>query len=382
MKKSTTIVLPAAIILAGLLAMFILLNMREDTPRRPAEARPKIVETAAVALGPVETEIVAYGRAVTAQPIQLYAEVTGTVESGTIPFKPAQSFSEGDLLVKIDARQARLDLNSAKSRLMTALASVLPEIKVDFPDEYQVWQDYFNALAFDQPIEPLPEAANQKIRLFLSRFQVYQLYFSVRDLEIRLDKHYFHAPFDGSILSTALRVGSTARNGQLLGEIISLEEMEVAVPVKANDLRWIDRNRPVRFVSSEIDGEWTGRIVRIGSDINDRTQTVEVFIAVDAGLESPLLNGVFLEAHIPGREIAGAFTISPRAIYEDRYVYVIEDGQLDRREVEIVRRENDRVIIAGGLNNGEVVVSEIMQGVAPGMPAQSKNGSAESRGAE
>jgi RND family efflux transporter MFP subunit len=263
---------------------------------------------------------------------------------------------------------------------LTALASVLPEIKVDFPDEYHVWQDYFNSCEFDRRLAPLPETDNAKIKLFLSRFNVYKLYFTVRDLEILLDKHYIYAPFDGSIVSTALRVGSTARMGSLLGEIINLEELEVAVPVEVSDLQWMDRAHGVRFTSSEVEGEWTGRMTRVGSHIDTRTQTVDVYISIDDGQEASLLNGVFLEAHIPGRSIAESFAVPPKAVYDDRYVYVIEDGKLATRDVVILRREANQIIVDGGLNTGDTLVTEIMQGIAPGMPARSKNGIDGNRG--
>ncbi|MFH1892228.1 MAG: HlyD family efflux transporter periplasmic adaptor subunit [Candidatus Zixiibacteriota bacterium] len=371
--------MPILLLAVGFLAMIGLLSLKKDSPKKAPEARAKVVETAVVSLHPVQSEIIAYGRVTSAQPVHLHSEVAGTIENGDIPFQPAQSFSKGDLLLKIDDRQARLDLNSMKSDLMTALATVLPEIKVDFPDEFQVWQDYFNNCQFDKKISPLPEAANQKIKLFLSRFNVYKLYFSVRDLEILLEKHYLYAAFDGSIVSADLRVGSTARNGSLLGEIINLEQMEVAVPIKAADIPLIDRSRPVMFSSSEMPGEWTGDIVRVGSNVDTRSQTVDVYISVHDGLEVALLNGVFLEAHITGKTIDSAFTLPPKAIYEDRFVYVIKDGKLATSEVSIVRKETSRFIVNGEIEVGDTVVIEAMQGVSPGMPASSRNAAGESR---
>ena len=160
MKRSTKILLPVLIIVTGFAAMLLLLSFRTEPPKRVPETPAKVVETAIVELQPVQIRITAYGRVTSAQPVKLYAEVSGTLEEGSVPFKPAQSFSKGDLLLKIDDRQARLNLNSLKSDLMTALANVLPEIKVDFPDDYQVWQDYFDSCRFDEMIAPLPETDN------------------------------------------------------------------------------------------------------------------------------------------------------------------------------------------------------------------------------
>lgn len=373
MRKYLKFIVPAGILVLGFVVMNVLLGMREDSPRRTPQQQPRIVATEVVQLTSVPAVVTAFGRVRSAEPVDLYSEVAGTLMPGDVPFKPAQTVSEGDLLLKIDDRQAALALNSSKSNLLTALAQVLPEIRVDFPQEYQVWQDYFDSISFDEPLAPLPQTDNQKIKLFLSRFNVYQLYFQIRDQEIRLEKHYFRAPFDGSIVSADLRVGSVTRNGTKLGELISLEDLEVEVPVPARDIQWIDYTKPVRLVSDELPGEWMGEIARIGSDVDTRTQAVNVFIQLDPEDQGALLNGVFMQARIPGKVIDSALSIPRRALYEQQYVYLIENGELTRRDVSIARMETDEVILSGGLNNGDTLVTQVLQGVAPGMPAQSRS---------
>ncbi|NIR49947.1 HlyD family efflux transporter periplasmic adaptor subunit, partial [candidate division KSB1 bacterium] len=275
--NAKAMLLPIGILIAGGLAMWILLSFRSEPERRKPAPRQKIVESEVIELKDVPSEINAYGRLTSAQPVVLYSEVPGTLMEGNVSFQPGQSFRNGDLLIRVDGRQARLDLNSAKSDLLTALASVLPEIKVDFPEQFQVWQDYFNRIEFGTTIPRLPEVKDQKIKLFLSRFNVYKLYFSVRNLEIRLEKHAIYAPFDGAIVSAELRPGSTVRNGSRLGEIINLENLEMRVPVQVQDIRWIDQRKPVQITSKEIGDQWSGRIERIGKAIDPQTQTVEVY---------------------------------------------------------------------------------------------------------
>jgi len=370
MKRSSKILIPVAILVGGFLAMMGLMSLRTEAPKRAPQVRPRIVESEIVRLQTIPAKIIAYGRVSSAQPVALYSEVAGTLEEGDIPFQPAQSFKKGDLLLKIDDRQATFTLNSTKSDLLSALATVLPEIKIDFPDEYPTWQDYFDACEFGRTAPPLPEAANEKIKLYLSRFNVYKLYFSVRDLEIKLEKHNFRAPFDGSIVSADLRVGSTARSGSLLGTIINLEHLEFEAPVPAQDIPWIDIGQPVTFTSAELPGRWTGRVARVGSDIDVRTQAVQVFVELDNGRVGSMLNGVFLQAEIPGRMIDRAIAIPRKALYNERYVYVIENGKLLQRDVTIARRETDHVLVNGGIEDGDTLVIEPLQGVAPGMPAQ------------
>ncbi len=372
MKRKILFILPIVILIIGFIAMRILISMKKEPPKRATVARPKIVAAEVVELKDTPSQITAYGRLMSAQPITLFSEVSGEIMRGSVPFQPAQSFKKGDLLLKIDDRQIKLDINTAKSDFLNAVASVLPELKVDFPEEYEKYQTYFDCCGFDEKLGELPETDNQKVKLYLSRFNVYKLYFAVRNLEIRLEKHYFYGPFDGSIVSADLRVGSTVRVGSQLGQIINLEKLEVELPVPAIDIQWIDRSKPLTFISSEIAGQWRGKIQRIGKNIDTRTQSVQVYASVDRGDQNGLYNGVFLKAQIPGTVIKNGISIPRKAIYEDKFVYRIKDGKLDYREVDISFQETESVIVTGGLVNGDTLVVEVLQGVTPGMLAQAR----------
>ena len=368
-----TFIIPVAIVLASVLIMIALFRIGDDQPKRKHTVRFKSVEARVVHLKSIPTEITVYGRLVSSEPVTLVSEVSGTIEKGTVPFLPGQSFKRGDLLLKIDDRQVRYDLNSLKSDFLNALTAVLPELNVDFPDDFRIYQDYFERVTFDQPIPPLPEASNQKIKLYLTRFNVYKLYFSVKNQEIRLSKHYFYAPFDGSIVSTDLRVGSTARAGSKLGQIINLGSLEVEAPVPAQDIGWIDPNGTVQLTSSEIPGRWSGKIARIGKAIDEKTQSIPVYIRLKGKGQKQLYSGVFLTAHIPGKPVDNAFMIPRHALYGNSNIYLIKNGKLDYRSVEVLRRQEGEVILGAGIQNGDTVITEILQGVAEGMPVQMRS---------
>jgi multidrug efflux pump subunit AcrA (membrane-fusion protein) len=351
--------------------MSLLSSLRKESPKKEPELREIVVSAEVVALGEVAAEIVAYGRLKSAQPVVINSEVNGTLESGEVTFRPGQRFQRGQLLIKVDSRQIKLEISTAKSELLKALASVLPDIKVDFPDAYDVWQDYFNRCSFDKPVPRLPEAVNNSIKLYLSRFNVYKIYFSILDLEIRYEKHFIRAPFDGAIIAAELRPGSNVRSGTCIGEIISLEELEMVIPLTVGDVQWLDPDQPVLLSSAELRGEWHGRIRRIGKTIDPQTQTVQAYILVDDA--DDLYDGIFLKASIPGRTIASAVSVPRRALYRQKYVYLVADGVLAFRQVEVVRSETDSIIVNGGLLDGDMLVTDILQGVSPGMLARVKN---------
>jgi len=155
----------------------------------------------------------------------------------------------------------------------------------------------------------------------------------------------------------------------MIGQIINLENLEMEAPVAASDVNWIDHSKPVTLTCAEISGEWKGTIKRIGKNIDDRTQTVQVFIGINKNGEADLINGIFLKASVPGLTIPQAVSVPNRAVYNDSFVYLVKDGKLKFQQINIARHQMDSVIVNGGLTNGDTLVTELLQGVAPGMPA-------------
>ena len=82
--------------------------------------------------------------------------------------------------------------------------------------------------------------------------------------------------------------------------------------------------------------------------------------------------GVFLKAHIHGLNIPNAFVVPREALYEEQFVYLLEDEKLSYRSVQVARRQPDYVIVNGGLNDGDLLVVEMLQGVTSGVLAQPK----------
>lgn len=370
MKFKKVYLIPILIIAASFVLMLAFSSMKEEPKSKKPEAEPKVVRSIVANPGKVKANVTAYGRLASRQPVDLISEVSGTLMEGDIPFQPAQSFEKGELIAKIDDRQIKLEINSTKSDFLNALANVLPEIKIDFPDEYEKWQNYFNNVKFDEPLPELPEADNEKVKLFLSRYNVYKLFYSVQNLEIRHEKHFFYAPFDGSIVSTALRTGASVRNGAQLGRILNMAALEIEVPLPVKDIQWVDRSELVTLSSSELTGKWEGNIKRISDKIDDNTQTISTYISLNGSETGNLFDGVFLKADIPGKNVDNAIRLPRKAIYKGDIVFVINDGKLEERKVNIVRREMNHSIIDDGISKNDTVVVELMQGVSPGMPAK------------
>ena len=71
--------------------------------------------------------------------------------------KKGYYFNKGDLLFQIKDSDTRLLLESKKSNYLNIISSILPDIKLDYPDEYNKWEKYFNSLSFNSQIGELPK---------------------------------------------------------------------------------------------------------------------------------------------------------------------------------------------------------------------------------
>ena len=85
--------------------------------------------------------------------------------------------------------------------------------------------------------------------------------------------------------------------------------------------------------------------------------------------DTPLAVGLFVDAHIEGRPYDGAFVLPRSALYGADNVYVIdEDNKLDRRTVNVVASNRNTITIAGGVNDGDRIVTSPLRGAGNGDP--------------
>ena len=73
---------------------------------------------------------------------------------------------------------------------------------------------------------------------------------------------------------------------------------------------------------------------------------------------------------IEAETIPNAYKAPRKAVYEESYVYLVEDGKFQRRDVKIAFDEGDYYIINDGLMDGDTLATELLQGISAGMPAQ------------
>lgn len=362
-RKIIITVMAVAILGAG----FIVMSKLADSKKPPQKKKVKNVTTVftdTVRNASVPIMLSATGRLDSKNQVELFAEVQGVMLNSGKPFKTGTTYRQGEKLITIDSEVFRANLQAQKSELQNLITAALADIKLDFPNEYDKWSTFLNAIDLNSPLPAFPEMTADKERMFLVGRKIQSTYYNVRNGELTLDKYTIYAPFDGILINANLNPGTLIRPGQQLGSFIDASVFEMECPIPVSMVRSLKIGQGVDLhTASDPENNWTGKISRISSAVNPGTQTINVYIETKgSGLEQ----GMFLEATIDATEIENAFEIDRSTLFNSDQVYVAKDTVLIQKEV-VVKYLNERTAVAQGLSDGDLVLSKMPPSAYPGM---------------
>jgi multidrug efflux pump subunit AcrA (membrane-fusion protein) len=351
-----TVIAIVIIVAAGFGGMKYLANQKVDPPTKPIEIQDKYVKALKVKNEDIPVKVVAYGRVGTAQPLDLTAEVSGRIESGTVPLKAGQAFRKGDVLFVIEQRTALLNLKSQKSTLFNLIGGILPDMRIDYSDNYEQWQNYFQNFDLEGDLPELPEPTTLKEKTFLASKNIFTNYYTIKGEEERLKKAIVRAPYSGSITEVLMEVGSFSNLNSRIAKIIKTDQLEIDLPVELNQLKWIKTGSEV-ILSDEQGQSWKGKVKRMSSYVNPNTQSISVYIGIENNPKASVYDGLYLRAEILGTPASNVMEVPRGALFEGNKLFVIENEQLKIRAIQI-EKFNEETVLVSGLKDGDQVVPE------------------------
>jgi HlyD family secretion protein len=301
------------------------------------------------------------GRVTAFDNVSLAAEVQGKIMQGDVRFKAGESFTKNDVLVKIYCEDVEASLKSGISSFLQTLSKILPDLKVDYPDEYEKWSAFFNAIDVGKPMPVLPEIDSNKEKVFLAANNVLASYYTLQQREINLRRYTIYAPFSGSFKSVNKEIGAIASPGAELATIIRSDKLEVVVPIFPSDLQWIKKGDKVK-VTSNHNNIQTATISRISGFVDEATQSVNTYLTYHANGKNSFLQGQYVDVVFKGGTVTG-FEIPREALVGDSFVYVLTNKKLKKVHVDILRQLNDTYIIAG-ITADKIIVTESLANIS------------------
>jgi len=357
------------ILAGGYMGYNALAGMKPAPMKKEIPKRIKSVEVATVKNAALATKLGVQGRLEAYNKIALFTEVGGAVLETGKPFKKGVYFSKGETLLRIDDAEARLSLQAQKATLLNGIAMIMPDLKIDYPESFSAWESYLGQFDENAPIPPLPEAINQREKLFIAGRNLYSQFYTIKSVEERLSKYTLRAPFSGVLTTTVVDRGAVVRPGQQLGEIMGTGYYEMLATVPLSDLDFLKPGGTVELYSEDIDGKWTGKIQRISDQIDATTQTVNVFIGVSG---KQLREGMYLRGEADARTIDNVVEIDRDLLIDEGEVYVVKNDTLLSLVPVNVRKFNRETVIVSGLPEGAQLLTSDVAGAYDGMRVKMK----------
>ncbi|MEH6407580.1 MAG: HlyD family efflux transporter periplasmic adaptor subunit [Leeuwenhoekiella sp.] len=364
--RKIILTLLGVVILAGAIFLAIYLKDSKTAPQGKIEKVVKTVFVDTVRNGIVPIVIPANGSLLAKNRLELYAEVEGVFRSSSNDFKAGQNYRNGETLLNLDSSEYYSTVQAAKSEFYNLVTSIMPDLRLDYPDIYPKWQDYLSNFDINKSTPELPKVDNEQEGYFITGRGVFSSYYNVKNQEQRLGKYRISAPFSGVLTEALVTRGTLVRPGQKLGEFIdpSVYELEVAISKSYSDLLKIGE----KVKLADLDGynSYTGTVSRINGRVNQATQTIKVFVEVPG---DNLKEGMYLEAQLEAKEEQNAIKIARRLLVDNSQIYIVRDSILDIIEVNPVYF-SDKEVVLTGIPDGTHILSRNIPGAYAGMKVQ------------
>ncbi len=352
MNKIKSFAIAAIVLVAAIVIAKIFINQGKPSKIEPVaqNASDKIVYEVRNKL--FEKNISATGRMFAFDRFDIYAEVNGIILKADKPLRAGTYYTKGETIVKIDDSIYKNQLIAKRSVLLNQLSLLLPDLKYDFPNEYDKWLSYLDKFNVNETLPDLPQISSQREKYYLASKNVMQLFYDIKAMEATHEKYSIKAPFNGYLIASVLREGDMARAGQKLGSFTGagLFEMQAAVP--ASDLKYLKKGMKAILHSYKSDKEIDARIARINPAISVESQSVSVFIQTK---EKGVIDGAFYNVTIPVKTGIKAAKIPAEAFDAEKQITVQTDSGIKRIAPHIID-ETPRYYYVTGLKDGTKII--------------------------
>ena len=355
--------------LAVLALSFLFSKYLENSKEKPKSKATKIEKTAFVTEvknKEVPVVITANGNLIAKNKVDIYSEVQGVLQATGKDFRVGTPYKKGQTLLKINSQEFYASIQSQRSSLQNLIASVMPDLRLDYPESFQTWSTYLQNFNINSSLQPLPEPKSDKERYFLSGKNIYTSFYNIKNFEVRLGKYNIRAPFDGILTEALVTNGTLVRSGQKMGEFIDTSVFELPLSVNAAFADVLVKGKKVTLHNLEKTKTWDGVVTRINGRIDQASQTVTIYIEIKG---EGLREGMYLEANVATQPVSDAIEINRKLLVENKSVYLVKDSVLSLVDIQPVHFKENTVVVKGLLNGSKLVVKPIA-GAYSGMPVK------------
>ncbi|MEQ1635523.1 MAG: efflux RND transporter periplasmic adaptor subunit [Methylococcales bacterium] len=380
LKNRLKILLPLLLLLMGAITAWAIIALRPQMATQAPQKELPLVTVMQVEPQTMQLNVRSQGVVTPRHEIDLIPEVAGKIIKLHANFVVGGFFARNEVLLEIDPRDYDYALVQAQAQISEAKRQLAME-------EAQAEQarNEWDALGEGAPT-PLamrkPQLAEAKAKLKAAEANLLQA-------QIKRSRCVIRAPFSGRLQTKLTALGQVVQTGDKLAHLYATDVAEIRLPIATDQLAFLDlplnegvqaTQRQALFprvlLSAEFAGAlhtWQGQVVRTEGKLDESTGVMYAVAEVSqpykqTGNKPPLLNGLFVQAEVQGKEYQGIFSLPQIAVNAEHKVLLVDaKQQLHSQTVTILRAESERVLIREGLQAGDWVVLSGVQIPVEGM---------------
>jgi len=405
---------------AGAAGFRWLVSTKPEATRSTEVSLPPLVEVQTLVAEDLVQEFVGYGSARADREVVLAAESAGQVVELSDGVKDGSHVTPGEVLLRIDDRQyrrqldkdlgllaeveaqlARLDVEHANVQRLIETAEAQVRITRDEHERLnrlheknlaskKEWD--FARLAYHTQLRELQGYQNQRDLIPARRAELFAVREARRaDVElakIACERCTIVAPPAGNDRSEHQRGGSTSSpvwqiervmvevgdRVQIGSEILRMMgtryiEVPVELPLSARpEIRL--QVRCTLTMDSMPGAKWEAFVARLSPAADTHSRTFTAYLEVDnQQQETPLVPGYFLTGHVTGPTLRQVLAI-PRGAILTNQVFVAKGGEVHLRHVRVDNLVGERAVISGDVAPGDRVALTNLDVLSEGSPVR------------
>lgn len=358
--KNRKVILILLSIFISALGLFISWDLRPLEELKEVKERHRLVRLTEVEVTSHKAEVRFSGKLSAEEKIDVFTEVGGVLL--TENFKQGNTFSKGSILVQLNSIEFSNNLKAAKSQLITQVAGIMGDLKIEYPGESELWEIFLNAIDVDEYLPEIPDFKSDKLKRFVAGKSILNSYFSIKGQEEKLSKFSLKTPFNGVLTSASIQKGTLVRANQKIGEFINPSSFELETEISISDLQFVKKGSKVILHSDDLNTNWEGSVSRVNSSIDPSSQMVNVFIKLKG---TSLKEGMFLHGFAKGTVFENV-TLINRKLLKNGGIYLVDSNVVRHKKLEVVYVNQAKAIVRG-LLVGEKYVSDNMKGLYDGL---------------
>src|SRR5512136_154995 len=360
------------------------------SPDQKVEAAPLPVRVSKAIIGDLVMTLKSPGEAYTEKRIAMKSEVGGVVKN--LYASEGRHVREGDLLVELDDREYRLNLEKLEAQRLRYLSELFLERQFSVTetppsqamvdkvakaqaDYDRIAEGFKSGVASQADLEKaqaalelaLIEAGSKKDEVQAATKGLTQAEVDVKMARLDLEKTRIRAPFAGIITDVKLSPKERIDPGRELFTLVDISRIKVKAKVLESEVGKVVAGREVDLRFSAFPGRaFRGRIEAVSPIINAEDKTCAVYVSMDNPSEE-IKPGMHAEVEFPTEIFTGRLLVPQQAILVRggrKLVFAVEGDVAKWRYIE-VGLENERFaeVLPGkepgwGVSAGDTVIVE------------------------